>query len=211
MGGFQKPMASKFTPEKQYGLRKVLSQWLSIIDCIKFKAREGYYSSDMREIAKKDILYVDMNAGSGWNGGVNCIGSPMLFLEEATKHDFEKDVHFIEENPESVASLSERLRVGGFDNFYIWNGNHNDVLPTILQKTEKRYGLVYHDPNGLPSFDLLRDASKNPNFRFVDVLIRISGTNYKRIRNGTKKVSSTIRYPNLKDQLKSINKKEWII
>jgi hypothetical protein len=57
----------RHTSEKQYGLRKVLSQWLSIIDCIKSKASNGYYSSDMREIAKKDILYVDMNSGSGWN------------------------------------------------------------------------------------------------------------------------------------------------
>jgi three-Cys-motif partner protein len=201
----------RHTSEKQYGLRKVLSQWLSIIDCIKSKAGNGYYSSDMREIAKKDILYVDMNSGSGWNEEVNCVGSPLLFLEEAAKHDFGKSVHFIEENPESVTSLSERLRIGGFDNFGIWGGNHNDVLPDILQNAGKRYGLIYHDPNGLPSFDLLRDVSNSPNFRFVDVLIRISGTNYKRIRNGTKAVSSTIRYPNLKEQLKSINKKEWII
>jgi len=206
-----KQKQSQYTPEKQYGLRKVLGQWLSIIDCIKFKACNGYYTLDMREIAKKDILYVDMNSGSGWNTEVNCVGSPLLFFEEAVKHDFGKDVHFIEKNAESAISLSERLRMAEFDNFHIWNDDHNNVLPAIIQKNEKRYGLIYHDPNGMPSFDLLRNVSESPNFRFVDVLIRISGTNYKRIRNGTKAVSSTIRYPNLKDQLKSINKKEWII
>ncbi|GEM_PF-1876460 len=211
----------KHTEEKQYGLSKVLGQWLSIINRIKTKAENGEYSSSMCEIAQRDILYADINAGSGWNQEVNCIGSPLLYLEESKKYDFGQKIHFIEANADSLTKLGERVWEDYpefVDLVELWNGNHSEILPGIIQKTGKRYGLIYHDPNGLPSFDLLRSISQYSDFRFVDILIRISGTNYKRIRNGLDAFGSKTgrpelvgKYPNLKIQLKSINKKQWII
>jgi hypothetical protein len=213
---------SGHTIEKQYGLGKVLGQWLSIIGAIKANAMAGKYRPEMAIIAKMPVLYVDMNAGRGWNEEVNCIGSPLLFVEQASKHSFDKTVHFIESDEKSVTLLGERLyevlRDSSQELPNIWCGNHSDILPGILIQCDKRYGLIYHDPNGLPSFELLESLSKHPNMRFVDILIRISGTNYKRIRNGlngfgTKRGYPTLvnKYPNLKDQLKTINKKEWLI
>lgn len=197
---------SEHTEEKQYGLSKILGQWLSIVDRITTK-----YKID------RPILYADMNAGSGWNEEVNCIGSPLLFLNEAKTHTFKRDVYFIESNTNALIELAERVyEVGELDANLI-NGNHNEVMPEIVKK-HNGLGLIYHDPNGLPSFDLLRSLSQFRNFDKVDILIRISGTNYKRIRNGVdsfgkkRQILELIgKYPNLKDQLKSINKKQWII
>jgi len=190
------------TNEKQYGLGKVLGQWLSVMDSIVAKYK-----------ITSPVLYVDMNAGSGWNKEVNCIGSPLLFLSESEKHSFKKAIYFLEESANSVVELGEQILAvepKDMTSCHLLVGDHCETLPAIAEK-HRGYGLIYHDPNGLPSFDLLREIYQQPNMAKVDILIRISGTNYKRIRNGTKAVSSTIRYPNLKDQLKSINKKQWII
>jgi hypothetical protein len=190
------------TTEKQYGLEKVLSQWLSIMDRIVAKYK-----------ITSPVLYADMNSGSGWNEEVNCIGSPLLFLSESEKHNFKKAIYFLEENARSVVELGERIletEPRDMTACQLIVGDHRESLPKIIDKYHG-YGLIYHDPNGMPSFDLLRDLSKQPNFAKVDILLRISGTNYKRIRNGTKAVSNTISYPNLKDQLKSINKRQWIV
>lgn len=190
------------TYEKQYGLEKLLGQWLSIMDRIVMKHK-----------ITSPVLYVDMNAGSGWNQEVDCIGSPLLFLSESEKHSFSKDIYFIESNANSLISLGERIqecKPKDLLSCNLVNGNHSEILPDIA-KQHHGYGLIYHDPNGLPSFDLMRNVFDQKNMSKVDILIRISGTNYKRIRNGTKAVSSHVRYPNLKDQLKSINKKQWII
>jgi hypothetical protein len=200
---------SEHTEEKQYGLGKVLSQWLSIVDRIVAKYK-----------ITSPVLYVDMNAGSGWNKEVNCIGSPLLFLSESDKHTFKKEIYFIESNVNSLVELGESILACNpkdIDSCTLLNGNHSEILPNII-KRRAGLGLIYHDPNGLPSFDLLREIYNQPSAAKVDILIRISGTNYKRIRNGVdsfgkkRQISSLIgKYPNLKDQLKSINKKQWIV
>ena len=48
-------------------------------------------------------------------------------------------------------------------------------------------------------------APMDKNFKLIEILIRISGTNYKRIRR-----TFPGKYPALKDQLQSINKSKWI-
>ena len=223
---FAKQGQSEHTAEKQYGLRKVLGQWLGIIHHIKINALNGKYKPDLCDIAKRDILYIDMNSGSGWNSEVNCIGSPLLFLEESRRFDIKREIYFIESNVNSIVSLGERIReqypaeisMSSLGSCDLLTGHHERILPEIIRRSGKRYGLVYHDPNGLPNFKLLSEISKHPDFWFVDILIRISGTNYKRIRNGlngygSKKNHPELvgKYPNLKDQLKTIKKRQWII
>jgi three-Cys-motif partner protein len=200
---------SEHTEEKEYGLGKVLSQWLSVVDRIVAKYK-----------ITSPVLYVDMNAGAGWNEEVNCIGSPLLFLSESEKHDFKKEIYFLDSSANSVVELGERILEAeprDMTSCHLIVGDHHESLPGIIDK-HRGYGLIYHDPNGLPSFDLLREIYQRPNTGKLDILIRISGTNYKRIRNGVdslgkkKQISDLIgKYPNLKDQLKSINKKQWIV
>ena len=110
---------SDHTAEKQYGLEKILSQWLSIVDRIALKWKINY-----------PILYADMNAGSGWNNEVNCIGSPLLFLSESDKHNFKKEIYFIESNANSLIKLAENVNSIGSkdaDSCAFINGNHSEI------------------------------------------------------------------------------------
>jgi len=204
------------TTEKQYALEKVLGQWLGIINRIKIKAQDptSKYNASLREIALGDVLYVDMNSGSGWNEKANCIGSPLLFLQEANEYDFGLDINFIEKKADRATELYRRLREECqheklLPMCNVRTGDNHEILPTIID-WGKRYGLVYCDPDGPENLrmDELAKISRNQNFRFVDLLIRISGTGYKRAKNGSK---NDQKYPNLKVALQSINKTKWFI
>lgn len=211
---------SEHTAKKQYGLGKVLNQWLSIVERIKFKALNGAYSDEMRSIALRNALYIDANAGSGWNNKVNCIGSPLLFLKEASRYEFKKDIHFIEEDASQMVSLGATL-LNDFpeEEIELWNGNNREILPKIVEQSGKRYGLIYYDPNGPKDlFESVANICDHSNSRFIDVLIRLSGTDYKRVKNGlnafgikNNQAHLIGKYPNLKDQLKIIKKKVWLI
>lgn len=209
------------TAEKQYGLNKVLGQLLSIIGNIKGKAARGEYDDKpaVRDAALKDILYVDMNAGSGWNDKVNCIGSPLLFLDEAFKHGYGKDIVFIEKESARVSLLMDRLG-GKKEGVQVLCGDNYQLLPGIVKAHGKSYGLIYCDPDG-PSnllFDELGKLSRQSYFYFMDVLIRISATDLKRAKNGLNRFGTKNghdhlvgKYPDLKTAMGMIKKKKWCI
>jgi len=205
------------TAEKQYGLEKLLGQWMAIIDQIKKKESEGKYNAALSEVIRRPALYIDMNAGCGWNHEVDCIGSPLMFMDlhDACKSDIK--AFFLEKETTSIDSLLTRLpsNSGVYD---VIQCNSEEEILNIIQNQPKSYGLIYHDPNGMPMFDSIREVSRHPKCRFVDLLIRISGTNYKRIRRGIDEYGKKNnipelinKYPNLESQLRSVNKKEWLI
>jgi three-Cys-motif partner protein len=211
------------TTAKQYALEKVLGQWLGIINRIKIKAQNSTikYSQPLREIALRPPIYVDMNAGSGWNEKVNCIGSPLLFMSEASKYEFDIDANFIECDANKTTLLYHRLKEAfPCKKYNVRTGNNQEILPNIIKEGEKRYGLVYCDPNGPKNLQLdnLELISKHQKFRFVDLLIRISGKDYKRVRNGVDKFGEKRGYPhligkyqNLKIAISGIKKTKWFI
>ena len=222
----------EFTPSKQEGLGSVLHQWLNIMGSIKSKALSGKYTPSMSNIISNPVLYVDMNAGCGWNHEVDCPGSPLIFLDARKNHDFSMSCYFIEKDLAAWQELSQRLgpkkhwatRDGmqltppDPDHlFWTYNTDHEEIVP-ILVNQNMSYGLLYHDPNSNPNFDLFRRITTSPKSRFVDILIRISGTAYKRqskgvtnfgLKNGHDHLIG--KYPSLREQLKSIKKREWII
>ena len=201
----QKQGQGKFTVDKEYGYNRVIAQWLSIVNNILQKHKAW---------AKPYILYVDMNAGSGYNEEADCAGSPLEFFLEAERHGFTKKAFFIERNPESCSDLMEifsAYSTNGIE-LSICNGDSVGLLPDLVDKYgSKAYGVIYFDPNGIKMnaqknvFDVAREISLNKNFKLIEILIRISGTNYKRIRR-----TFPGKYPALKDQLQSINKSKWI-
>ena len=211
------------TTAKQYALERVLGQWLGIINRIKIKAHDpkSKYSQQLREIALKPVLYVDMNAGSGWNEKVDCVGSPLLFMDEISAYDFDMDINFIECDAKKTTALYHRLQEACPNKqFNVRTGDNQEILPTIINESGKRYGLVYCDPNGPKNlrFDNLGTLSKHPNFRFVDLLIRISGTDYKRVKNGINGLGEKRdhphligKYQNLKVALGGVKKTKWLI
>jgi hypothetical protein len=110
----------------------------------------------------------------------------------------------------------------GIDDFVtIIHGDNKIALTDIAATRDKNnFGMIYFDPNGPKNLDfgLIKDICNNKNFHFVDILIRVSGTAYKRTRNGLNGYGLRNnlphlvgKYPNLKDQLLSVNKKCWLI
>ncbi len=223
-----------FTPDKQEGLSCILNQWLSIVNSIKAKDRAGKYDHrpSFSEVVRQPVLYVDMNAGCGWNHEANCPGSPMVFLEAKDRYKMSLYSHFIEQKRSHWEELCSKLNISRHfatrsgvlltfpdpnHPYQIWNGDHNEVLPLII-RPKKTLGLLYHDPNSNPNFDLFRKLCSDQKFRFIDILIRIAGTSYKRQRIGVDNFGIKNnhphligKYPLLKEQLQSINKREWII
>ncbi len=205
------------TPEKQYGLEKLLGQWMAIIDQIKRKEAAGIYKPSLSEIIRRPAIYIDMNAGCGYNYEVNCIGSPLMFASLRSGFGFDIDAYFLESDPASVHSLRSALP-GADGKFEIVHCDSNEGIFDIIQQKDKSYGLIYHDPNGVPSFDALGKLSQLTKCHFVDFLIRLSGTNYKRVRRGLNEYGKKnnipeliSKYPTLEEQPRMIKKKEWLI
>jgi len=207
----------KFTKDKEYGFDRVIAQWLSIVNHILPKHTKW---------AKPYIIYVDMNAGSGYNDEADCAGSPVEFLyglEPYLKGGLACKAFFVEKNTDSGDILDERVSEiyacscgcdpGNIPEIVCAIGKDSaDVLPGIIDEFgDKTFGLVYFDPNGIKMnsdatiFDGARSICLNPKFRYVDILIRLSGTTYKRIRK-----AFPDKYTDLRTQLKTVNKKKWI-
>jgi hypothetical protein len=159
--------------------------------------------------AKPYIFYVDMNAGSGYNDEVDCPGSPLEFAAIAQKYLFAKEAFFIEQNADSFGSLTSHQELSVYN---CCMADSCKILPDIIdQFGNKAFGLIYYDPNGITMnskmsvFDSARAVCSKPEARFIDILIRFSGTNYKRSRG-----AFPGKYPPLKEQLSGIGKSRWI-
>lgn len=206
-----------FTTDKQYGLDRVLAQWFSIADKI---------SSKHRQWAGHNIHYIDMNAGTGYNYEVDCEGSPIIATKQALDHfeisgrNTRVKAWFLERNKLSFRELCDRVyekeifRNMGAKNVCptCLNGDSVKLLFNTIEPTlpQKQFGLIYFDPNGIKMnsddsvFSVVKRLANIPKFGYTDVLIRFSGTNYKRVR------SVHSKYPKLSDQITAINKKQWI-
>lgn len=97
----------QFTPSKEYGLGRILAQQLSIIGNIK----TGPKNKDKPKVRDAVVIYVDMNAGSGYNFKAGCVGSPLIFMEAAARHTYKKALFFIEKNDSNVHKLVSQLNL----------------------------------------------------------------------------------------------------
>lgn len=169
---------------------------------------------------QRPYQYFDLNAGPGIyrpNGGMVPLwpddmppvaeihGSPIIFLQEATKAASHYRAHLFERDLRHAASLTEATN--SYHNVVLYGDNggateYLDELPPAC------YGLVYSDESGhVPPFDLLAELSKHPRTRIIDVLIYYSAATHKRARcAGCVKGKES-----LVDSLKRINKAVWIV
>jgi hypothetical protein len=222
----------KFTKDKEYGFDRVIAQWLSIVNHILPKHQKwakpyiiyvdmnaGSGHNDEADCEGSPITYLE-----AWDR-LNA-NQPGIYLQHKA--------FFIEKNAQSANKLIERLGTRYCMRHYppdqlecLGEGYHSRAFPPCLHVCEsdsptilkdivdkggdKAFGLVYFDPNGIKMnsdatvFDVARSICLNPKFRYIDILIRFSGTNYKRIRK-----AFPDKYPDLRTQLKTVNKKKWI-
>lgn len=166
---------AKDTPVKQENLRRFL-RW-----------HMGFTAAVIaRDKRNKPYLYIDANAGPGNYAAHNAPqvdGSPRIFLDLAATHLDGYEALFIERDHDEYERLCDNVgpwlsRKEGRETA-VCGADANQIIGAC-NKEPYRYGLMYHDPNGKPDWDLLSLASER--FPRVDILVNLSCTTIKRVR-----------------------------
>jgi len=187
---------SDHTPLKESGLGCILRMHMRVTKSIIAK-RESF--------AHPDYHWFDINAGFGQYP--ECPGSPLVFLNEAKQIGITYQATFIEQDATNVSRLASCI--GDNRNVTILCGDNMRLLPIVagqLSGRRQHYGMLYTDPNGIPSFDLLSGVSRFPVLRKVDFLIYVSATSIKRSRR-----AHPDKYVGLTEYLATIDKRHWLL
>lgn len=174
--------------------------------------------------------YFDLTAGSGYyipnEDGIgvpvspdnleendNWIkGSPIITSELVKRSDLNLNATFFEKDEKSFRNLKKHCKNQDIqarlfqDN---WEKELESILREDYRKYEKipRFGLIYIDPNGMPTFDKLGEITELEASQFLDLMIHISATNEKR----TRRVYND-RFYELKRYIdEELDKDNWII
>lgn len=189
------------TQLKQDDFLGLLSLHIKIVDGITSKAKNSW---------QRYYTYIDMNAGPGIYNGI--VGSPMLFLSQIEQTTIPYQATFIEQeqcNADQLSNLIGQRSPRG--KVSVVNGSNEHALRNGSAPTKKTFGMIYHDPNGMPNFDLLSEVSRNQCFQHMDFVIYLGATTIKRVRRAEEVAGSDTKAKLLADYLGSINKATWII
>ena len=154
--------------------------------------------------------YIDMNAGPGFDPkNPQDLGSPLRALRNIVPRFPNARVLLCEEELVTFMRLSREVqsleiphnRIG------VEFGDHADIVPAFAERqlTHRPLGILFHDPNGIPDFELLERLSRMPEFSRMDFLIYIQAAPLKRARMAFGK------HLTLKEHLTAIHKEYWII
>lgn len=171
---------SKDTPVKQEHFRTVLQVHLLVVQAILQK----------HSWAHREYLYLDLTAGPGIVDGA--MGSPLIFLQEATRLGIPFRAYFCEQKPNAVLRLREAVnrlhaKVGPFSGVWsVLEGDSKDTIGSLIANKlrglpAKGYGLAYADPNGTDiPIDTMRRLADVPKLATLDFLVHVGATHYKR-------------------------------
>lgn len=183
---------SESTPLKQEGLRAIFKQHLAICSRGLLK----------RHWANSIYHYIDMNAGSGHNHDIDCEGSPLVFWEMVSILPIKHKAFLIEIEPTNVNLLIDRTI--DWEDCEILIGDNSEWTPRLLRQLPRNtFGILYHDPNGIPDFELLANLSRMHQSSRLDFLIRCPATAIKRNYHQC--------HTRLIEHIETIKKKYWII
>jgi len=158
--------------------------------------------------AERKYYFFDMNAGTGKDPLTGSPGSALVALDEIERSGIRGDAILMEKNAktyrELIASIGEhewppRMQILPF------SADHHEILPRWYSGNSNRFGLIYNDNNGIPSFGLLAEASLS--FPRVDFLINCPASAIKRDRN----CSLTHGTKTLDEYRSAIRKEFWIV
>lgn len=194
---------SEITPIKQEHFRTIIKAHIAIVEAV--NKRNGF---------NNHYYYIDMNSGNGGYQGIK--GSPIIFLEEMRKSNLTFTAFFIEKNKHNVHDLyvnaAKFCDLYDKSSFYIIQKDSENAIKDILDRPEfksknLKYGIIYHDPNGVFYTDLLIETTQNPAISKMDLLINCNATSIKRVAKSPVHKESR----NLQERLEEINKREWLI
>jgi len=188
---------SKATRPKQEALAGFLMPHARIVQVIQSKhSWAGPY------------CYIETNAGSGWNDEVECLGSPLVALNQLIQCDHLKyQCTFIEKSQSSVALLNERVP----DDCLVLNADHATALPG-LELPRNAFGLVYADPNALKDapFEAMRAFFSRPEAQRIDALININAHTVYRVI-AAQNAGNLTNYYDLSGIMRRVGKRHWWI
>lgn len=155
--------------------------------------------------------YVEMNAGPGMMPHEpGYLGTPLRALPLVFARFPTAEVVLCENDADTCRQLRLHIDSGIADGIYpracvsVRHGDHANILPAwISGLKDVPYGLLFHDPNGVPSFDVLEEASRDRRTRLMDIAMYFTAAGLKRnLHNGVAP---------LDQQLRAINKRVWLI
>jgi three-Cys-motif partner protein len=177
------------------------------------------YNYSQTETNYDYFMYIDTNAGPGFHP-IYEKGSPIIFLEEIAKFGLKYNSILFERDKEEVVELRKSLIKynNGFidENIAVLKkDNHvlsEDLIKSYIKVSHDKpiHGLIYADPNGFSSFDILSQFSHIPVFNNVNVLISCPCCSIKRLINKRIKQGITDT-PRLKEYINNINRKHWFV
>lgn len=184
------------TPGKQYALSMLLRQHIAITKSV----------IEKHDWASREYVFIDCNAGPGTNNDIDCLGSPLVFLDAISGMSISYKAYFVEIKSSNAHSL-ERVIGRRANCEVVCDNNQNAVIDIVSSLPDYSYGLIYTDPNGVPDFQCLLEPTYSlKNAQRLDALIRVSGSSVKRARCAG--MTDDTRY--LSQRLNAI-KKHWII
>lgn len=177
-------------------------------------------------------LYLELNAGPGlWcppdARDVLVTGTPLLACrrlhELAAGGRFPYVAHLLEQEPATYSFLREAVESGSeldlldADRVVVSQGDHEVLAPAVLNQWgswlargdfTRVYGLIFHDPTGLPNFALLRRLVRHRAAQHLDLLIYLQATALKRNLN---RPADPDRGAPLAARLTRIDKRYWLV
>lgn len=156
-------------------------------------------------------FHFDINAGTGWNDEVNCIGSPVAFVRAAASQGIDRfNGHFCDIDADACRALLANSEVGADERCIVFHGDNRGLVPAIPDliravRENPRYaiGTVLVDPNGcdVPIAEL---AELNRIAPRLDFIVNWNATAFKRNRMANGGVD-------LETAIKRLGKKHWLI
>lgn len=190
------------TQGKQDDFRDMIALHINIVDRIT-EAKENQW--------RRRYTYIDTNAGPGFYKGLT--GSPLHFLDEIEKTTIPYKAIFVEKEIVNAQSLDQIIQQRSLRHppTIINDCNENALRSYVRENQQATYGMIYHDPNGEPSFDLLAEVSKSPSIRIMDIMISVGACLIKRKRGEEKSRKGYTDIVRFNDGISTINKTTWII
>lgn len=156
-----------------------------------------------------DYRYIDMNAGPGIAPELKMSGSPLIFLETASRaRALPYHALLVEKDRDFAEELRGRVKL--FRHVQVEHGDHAAIVPAYVGGLRRKpTGLLFHDPNGVPSFETLATVARLPKADRLDMLIYLTAAGLKR-PNGWKAKRGRPD-TTLKEGLAGIAKSTWLI
>lgn len=158
--------------------------------------------------------HFDLNAGSGFNDQVGCIGTPLTFLAQAKAAGLDRYfAAFCDIDKDRVTELMLRPEVANDERAFVMHGDNSELcaaIPHIIEargeRPEHALGTILSDDNavGIPVAALSRLTGGCPK---LDIVIHWNSTAHKRVL----RAMPASRLMSLPEAISAIRKPHWWI